>query len=178
MTARLADTPVLETERLTLRAPQMADWEPWRAFVADDRSTFIRGGEALDLGRTWRAFAHVAGMWALRGCGQFVFCRKGSEAALGMSGPWHPIEWPEPEIGWTVWSAEAEGQGYAFEAARRARDFAFEALGWETAVSYVHPDNARSIALARRLGAFLDTEAEARFEGSLVYRHPRPEARA
>lgn len=159
MTPHLADTPVLETERLVLRAPQMADFDAWRAFTQDDRSAFIRGGEPMPLGQCWRAFAHVTGMWALRGYGSFIFCARGSDAALGMTGPWHPMDWPEPELGWTVWTAEAEGKGLAFEAATRARDFAFADLGWTTAVSYIDPDNARSQALARRMGCTVDDGA-------------------
>ncbi len=180
MTPHLADTPVLETDRLTLRAPKMADWDRWWAFTQDDRSRFIRGEEPMELGKAWRAFAHVTGMWALRGYGSFIFCLKGTDDALGMTGPWHPMEWPERELGWTVWSADAEGKGYAFEAAARARDFAFRDLGWDTAVSYIDPKNARSIALAERLGARLDPDAPAPFadEKTLVYRHPRPEGRA
>lgn len=177
MTARLADTPVLETARLILRAPAMKDWEPWLAFTRDGRSRFVRP-EGFDLGKAWRAFGHVAGMWALRGYGSFVFCLKGRDEALGMTGPWHPMDWPERELGWTVWSARAEGKGYAFEAASAARDFAFTSLGWETAVSYIDPENARSIALAERLGARLDPAAEAPHPGepTLVFRHPKPEA--
>ncbi len=177
MTPHLAGTPVLRTERLTLRAPAMRDWNAWRAFVVDDdRARFIRGDET-DEGKAWRAFGHVVGMWALRGYGSFVFTRTGEDRALGMTGPWHPMEWPEREIGWTVWSAEAEGKGYAFEAAAAARTHAFRDLGWDTAVSYIHPENARSIALAERLGATLDPDAPHPGTGpALVYRHPRPEA--
>lgn len=176
MTPHLADTPVLETARLTLRAPTMTDWERWVAFTADDRSRFVRGNEPMDLGKAWRAFAHVVGMWALRGYGSFVFCPKGSDDALGMTGPWHPMEWPERELGWTVWHADAEGKGYAFEAAGAARDFAFRDLGWQTAVSYIDPENVRSIALAERLGCTLDREAQTPWKDTqtIVYRHPAP----
>lgn len=182
MIARLADTPVLETERLTLRAPQMSDWDRWWGFTQDDRARFVRGDGPPQLGKAWRAFAHVVGMWALRGYGSFVFCLRGSDDALGMTDPWHPMDWPERELGWTVWRPEAEGKGLAFEAAARARDFAFRDLGWETAVSYIDPGNARSIALAGRLGAVRDPQAEPpeplAGTPALVFRHPRPEAGA
>ncbi|MCU0912171.1 MAG: GNAT family N-acetyltransferase, partial [Rhodobacteraceae bacterium] len=152
------------------------------AFIVEDpRAHFIRG-EDIDLGKAWRAFAHVVGMWALRGYGSFVFCLKGSDDALGMTGPWHPMDWPEREIGWTVWRPEAEGQGFAFEAASRARDFAFRTLGWTTAVSYIDPRNARSIALAERLGAVRDPLAPPPVPladtPALVFRHPNPEVQA
>lgn len=176
MTPRLADTPVLETERLMLRAPAMGDWERWMAFTQDRRSGFIRGGAEMDEAKAWRAFCHVVGMWALRGYGSFVFSRRGSDAALGLTGPWHPMDWPERELGWTVWQAAAEGKGFAFEAAARARDFAFRELGWDTAVSYIEPGNARSIRLAERLGATIDPDAAVPHpdEPTLVYRHPKP----
>lgn len=177
MTPHLAGTPVLTTDRLTLRAPVMADWPAWRDFVASDRSRYIGG--PLDEGKAWRAFGHIAGMWALRGYGSFAFTLKGSDAPLGMTGPWYPADWPERELGWTLWTPEAEGKGYAREAAEAARAHAFHDLGWNTAVSYIDPDNARSIALAERLGAWRDdTAAYPGDRPCLVYRHPTPEASA
>ena len=180
MTPHLADTPVLTTERLTLRAPRFEDYPVWEAFFLSDRSEFIGAWPDPTRGRAWRAFAHIAGMWALRGFGSFVFTRKGSDAAIGSVGPWTPVDWPENELGWTVWTAEDEGRGLACEAVVAARRFAYGALGWRTAVSYIDRANARSVALAKRLGCILDEEA-ATPDGdgaTLVYRHPAPEALA
>lgn len=176
MTA-LTGTPVIATARLTLRAPQAGDWPAWRDFAMSERAAFIGG--PVDLGKAWRAFGHVAGMWVLRGYGSFVFCRRGTDAPLGMAGPWYPADWPEREIGWTVWDAPAEGKGLAFEATQAARDFAFATLGWPTAVSYIHPANFRSIRLAERLGAVPDPAAAVPRPGepTVVYRHPAPAAR-
>ena len=94
----------------------------------------------------------------------------------GHDGPWFPAGWPEREIGWSVWRADAEGKGFAYEAATAARAHAFTALGWDTAVSYIDPENTRSIALAERMGASRDDKA-AHPGGDLpcyVYRHPAP----
>jgi RimJ/RimL family protein N-acetyltransferase len=177
MTPHLTGTPVLETERLTLRAPGPQDWEAFCAFVLSDRASFIRPPDQdLDRRKAWRAFGHVIGHWALRGFGQLVFCPKGGDTALGMTGPWFPEGWPGHELGWTVWTPEAEGQGFAAEAAAIARDHAFNDLGWDTAVSYIDPGNTRSIRLAERLGAVPDRGAAVPnpAEPVLVYRHPRP----
>ncbi|MCV2867786.1 GNAT family N-acetyltransferase [Defluviimonas sp. WL0002] len=170
----LANTPVLETERLTLRAPAPGDWAAFDAFLSSPRAGFVRSGDYA-LGQTWRAFGHLIGHWVLRGFGMFVFTPKGENRALGMAGPWFPADWPEREIGWSVWTAEAEGKGYAHEAAAAARTHAFDTLGWDTAVSYVAPANARSIALAERLGALRDDAARhpAGDKPCLVYRHPK-----
>lgn len=179
MTPVLANTPVLETERLRLRAPQSSDWPFFCDFVMSPRSKFIRTDD-IDEAKAWRAFGHLVGHWVLRGFGSFVFTLKDDDAPLGSLGPWYPHGWPERELGWTVWAPEAEGKGYAFEAAKAARDHVFHDLGWDTAVSYIHPDNARSIALAERLGAVADPDAETPDddEPCLVYRHPTPEAAA
>jgi RimJ/RimL family protein N-acetyltransferase len=174
----LTNTPVLETDRLTLRAPGPQDWPAFRAFIASPRSSFVRT-EELDDGKAWRAFCHIVGTWVARGYGSFVFTLKGDDTGLGLTGPWHPIDWPERELGWTVWSDAAEGKGIAFEAAAAARDHAFRDLGWHTAVSYINPVNTRSAALAQRLGASVDPTAA--FPGTgpcLVYRHPSPSVRA
>lgn len=172
----LSPTPILTTQRLRLRAPVAGDWPFWRDFAATERARFIRPAE-FDDGKSWRAFGHVIGHWVLRGWGSFVFTRQDDDIPLGMTGPWYPEGWPEREIGWTVWSADAEGKGYAHEAALAARAYAFDKLGWDTAVSYIDPRNARSIALAERLGATLDTGAIAPASDEiacLVYRHPSP----
>ncbi len=175
MTPHLAGTPVLHTDRLTLRAPGPQDWEAYCAFILSDRAVHVRAPD-LDRGKAWRAFGHLIGHWILRGFGQFVYCLRGTDRALGSTGPWFPEGWPEPEIGWTVWDAAAEGRGFAFEAAAAARDHAFRDLGWTTAVSYIDPANTRSIRLAERLGATRDDSAATPFPGesTLVYRHPHP----
>ena len=86
--------------------------------------------------------------------------------------------WYAPEIGWMV-LPEAEGRGIAAEAARALRDWAYATQGWTTLVSHVHPENARSIRLAERLGARLDPSApHPEDDPCLVYRHPGPEGRA
>ncbi|MFN3276110.1 MAG: GNAT family N-acetyltransferase [Paracoccus sp. (in: a-proteobacteria)] len=170
----LTPTPVLDTDRLTLRAPQGSDWPHWRSFHQSDRARYIGGGPDLAPGTSWRAFGHVIGHWAMRGFGMFVFTLKGDDTPLGLTGPWFPDGWPEQELGWTVWTAGAEGRGLVSEAARAARLHAFTTLGWTTAVSYIDPGNARSIALAERLGATLDTgAAQPKWDKPcLVYRHP------
>lgn len=173
MIAQLANTPTLDTSRLVLRAPSAEDWPAFRTFAVSERARFVGG--PLEADKAWRAFGHVIGHWVLRGWGMFVFAGREGGAPLGMAGPWCPHGWPEREIGWSVWDALAEGKGLAAEAAAAARDHAFRALGWTTAVSYIAPENDRSIRLAERLGARLDPAAAHPGDTPcLVYRHPFP----
>jgi RimJ/RimL family protein N-acetyltransferase len=175
MSVVLSPTPVLTTARLTLRAPQAGDWPVFRDFMAGPRSSFLRDGDPPDEAKVWRSFCHIIGMWVARGYGAFVLTEHGKDAALGLVGPWNPIESPEPEIAWSIWAAEAEGKGYAFEAGIATRDHAFRDLGWTTAVSYIDYGNTRSMVLAERMGAVRDDAAlRAPGDDCLVYRHPSP----
>ncbi|MEO1292248.1 MAG: GNAT family N-acetyltransferase [Pseudomonadota bacterium] len=166
--------PTLETERLILRPPMEADFEHEAEFYQSDRATFVGGPMAPEL--VWRTMATLVGHWAFRGFGMFGVEEKATGAYCGHVGPWFPHGWPEPEIGWTI-MGHAEGRGIAREAAARARQFAYEDLGWTTAISLIDPRNVRSIALAERLGAFDEALFEhAQFGSMRIFRHPGPEA--
>jgi RimJ/RimL family protein N-acetyltransferase len=176
MTVTLSPTPMLETERLVLRAPQGADWAAWRDFYLSDRGQWIRSISNPTPKDAWRTFAAVTGHWVLRGWGMFVITKRGSDQGLGFVGPWMPEGWPEAEISWSIWSPESVGKGYMAEAARAVVAHAFRDLGWSTAVSYIDPNNTRSTALAKRLGAMPDPDAA--FPGEppiVVWRHPVPQ---
>ena len=82
----------------------------------------------------------------------------------------------EVELGYSLTEA-AEGHGFAEEAARALREWAEIELRLTRLVSYIDPENTRSAALAKRLGATRDAKAEAAIgEGTHVYRHPEGQA--
>ena len=168
--------PELETERLRLRAPTAADFEHEAAFMATPRSVGVGG--PMSRAQTWRSFATTVGHWVLRGYGFWAVEEKATGAYCGHVGLWYPEDWPEPEVGWTL-MGHAEGRGIAHEAALASRAYAYGTLGWTTAISLILPDNARSKALAARLGATLDSTFEhERFGPVEIWRHPGPEALA
>jgi RimJ/RimL family protein N-acetyltransferase len=174
----LADTfaaavPVLETPRLILRAPRLADFDGFAGYLASDRSRFTGG--PVDRNQAWRAFGHLIGHWVLRGYGVFVIEDRATGQAIGTSGPWFPEGWPEPEIAWTLW--QGEGRGLAAEAALATRAHAYEVLGWTTAISLILNGNQRSEALAFRLGCVPDGGfTHAQFGATTIWRHPSPDA--
>ena len=169
----LAHTPVIETERLLLRAPRLEDFEPFAAFLGSERSRYMGG--PVDRALAWRAFCHLVGHWPLRGYGPFVIEREGRP--IGSGGPWHPVDWPEVEISYCLWDPAEEGRGHAREAMLAARAEAWS-LGLRELVSYIMPPNAASIRLAERLGCSRDDRAQRPDPTDLVYRHPAPEAAA
>jgi RimJ/RimL family protein N-acetyltransferase len=164
LAARIAAlVPVIETERLTLRAPQIADFPIYARFMTDGPDT----GEAA-----WLDFCQLVASWPLRGFGPWTMDLKASGESVGAIVLNHEFGDDEVEIGWTVTRA-AEGRGYATEGARAAREYILGQMGVPTLVSYIDPDNPRSIAIALRLGTARDAKAEARLgNGCHVYRHP------
>ena len=174
MTPHLADTPVLTTERLTLRAPEPRDAETFIAFYATDRARFVGG--PMDRKQAWGFYCTEIGHWALRGFGMFTVTLKGKDAPLGIVGHWYPESWPETEVGWVLFDPATEGQGIAFEAAQACIAHAWETLGWTEIVSYIDHENTASVRLAERLGAILDENAKQPKPETpcFVYRHPKP----
>jgi RimJ/RimL family protein N-acetyltransferase len=143
--------PVIETERLILRPPTMADFPRWAQFQADAETTRFIGGPKTPP-ETWRILMTVAGAWSLTGTSFFSVIEKASGQWVGRIGPWRPEGWPGPEVGWSL-HPDAAGKGYAREAAVASLDYAFDVLGWDEAIHTIDADNAASIRLAERLGS-------------------------
>lgn len=175
-TPPLVGIPVLRTDRLTLRGPGARDLDVLAAFYDSARSAYVGGPMSRE--QTWRQLATEIGHWTLRGYGRWMVDLTETGETIGMVGLWNPEGWPEPEIGWDLMNGH-EGHGYATEAARAARDFAYDTLGWTTAISLVKPANHGSAHVAMRLGAWMDGEYNhIRFGHLDIYRHPAPAALA
>ncbi len=160
--------PTLHTARLTLRMPRLADFEHWAAFFASDRSRHERG--PMDRAEGYRTWAADVALWSLRGYGPFGLDDRATGAYVGEVGIYQPEGYPGPELGWFV-VPDAEGKGYAAEAARAVMDWAHATLGWTRLASIVDPANARSIALGLRLGGVLDADLPGVDPGDVVIRH-------
>jgi len=176
LAARFASmVPVIDTARLRLRAPRVEDFPIYARFMLDEAGAATTEGDAQQA--AWLDFCQLVAGWNLRGFGAWTVEARADSSALGAIVINHEFGDPEVEIGWVL-TPEAEGQGYASEAAARALDYAFGPLGFGTLVSYIDHTNERSIAVARRLGAVRDPHAEAALDHAcFVFRH-RPEGRA
>lgn len=149
--------PTLETDRLILRPPAMADFEAWCAFSADAEAARYIGGP-MNPAQVWRSMMTIAGSWALEGFSMFSAIEKETGRWIGRLGPWRPHGWPGPEVGWGI-IRDCWGRGYATEGAAAAMDFAFDQLGWGEVVHTIEPINANSQAVARRLGSSILRQA-------------------
>ena len=162
--------PILETDRLRLRAYKQEDFEQFATLYASPRSRYADGPVSRSIAWDW--FAAGAGRWSLIGYGAWAVDRLSDDVCVGVVALNHPINrFEECELGWHLWEPY-EGNGYAIEAATEARSFAFRELQWATLVSYIAIENIQSIKLAKRMGASLDKDATKRTdEHTAVYRH-------
>lgn len=164
------DIPVIETPRLTLRAFREDDLDVIAAFFADDRSRWVGGPKTR--AESWRMISGSLGHWALRGYGMWLAADRISDTPVGAVGFLNPEDWDEPELGWHLYNGH-EGRGLAHEAAEAARTYGAQHFGLTAPISYIVPDNARSIALATRLGATFEREGTVMGTPCHIYRHPR-----
>ncbi len=169
--AILAAIPVLETERLILRAPLLTDYETLEPIWRTDRSHFMGGPFSED--EAFLDFAQTVAGWALRGLGYWVVAAKDGPV-VGLIGFGTETTDPGLEFGWML-THEAEGKGYATEATKAVLSYAFDTLGLETFMSFISKGNTRSVALAERLGATEDTTGKfaALSDVAYAFRHKK-----
>lgn len=158
--------PEIRTERLTLRAPTLADWPAYAAFYASGRSAIIGGPH--DEGAAWRRFAADAGHWQLHGYGWWTV--DDGAGPVGTCGVHFPPTHHAPELGWTLYES-ATGRGYATEAAVAARDW-WQARHPGPLTSNIHAENAASQRVAARLGARPEPAPLARVPDVTAWVHP------
>lgn len=168
--------PVLETDRLVLRAPRIEDFQPFADAVLSERGHFF--GHHDNRESAWYDFIQLNVTWMLRGHGAWAITDRTDGALYGFVHIGAEPGDMEAELGYLV-TAEGEGRSIAYEACRAACDYAYGTLGFKTLVSCVDPANARSAALAKRLGASRDSMAETALgaDTNHVYRHVTPEVR-
>ncbi len=166
--------PTYTLEDLRLRAPKASDMPAYTAFCASDRAVGV-GGPYPGFAAENRLLALI-GHWHIYGYGRWIVADAETDAPLGVVGLMNAVDWPAPEIAWTVFEG-AEGKSVAHRAATFARAYAYDILGWSTVVSCIAPGNTRSEALAQRMGAVHESVFTSDEIGTLnIWRHLPPEA--
>ena len=147
----------LETDRLLLVKPQADHLAAYRHYCASDRSQFVGG--PFDAVKAFDKLCSMAGHWTLRGFGRYVITLKTNGQPIGHVGALQIDDMGPPEMTWTLWHDDAEGQGYAFEAAQAYLAHAADATGADHLLIRIKPGNIRSQKLASRIGAQRDDTA-------------------
>jgi RimJ/RimL family protein N-acetyltransferase len=147
------EIPILETERLRLRAFRRSDFEDYATLYGDPEVLRYLGGGAAtwDRARCWRQLAFLLGHWQLGGCGMWAVALRETGALVGSIGFAHPEGWPGFELAWVL-ARRWWGRGYATEGARAALAHAFDVLHKDRVISLIDPENVASVRVAERIG--------------------------
>jgi len=169
------EIPTLETDRLILRPLRDEDADLLCALMQDPEVVrFIGAGVVPTSEDCWRAVAGWLGHWMLRGYGPWAVVERESGTFMGRVGIHFPATWPGPELGYAL-GKPFWGRGYATEAARAARDWAFSERDFPELISLIDPLNLASIAVATRVGETLRGESMLRGQPLLRYAITRAE---
>ena len=112
-------------------------------------------GETVSAEQAWFGFLIGIGHWQWHGFGFFMVVERQTGQPVGRVGLLKHSNWPDVELAWHLFEG-AEGKGYATEAATAVKEWAIDTLRLSSLQSYIHRDNTRSQAVARRLGATKD----------------------
>ena len=144
----------LQTERLSVRPWAVEDCEAAFEIYKDaEVSEFIRDAPELSVASQREVLERIIPRYEALGH-PYLFGAV-SEKSTGLivgSAMLKPLPgWPEIEIGWHL-GRFAWGKGYAAEFGRGLLRYGFENLSVPKLVAVVDPRNARSLAVARRIG--------------------------
>jgi RimJ/RimL family protein N-acetyltransferase len=149
--------PVIVTERLVLRQYRVSDFEPLRRMAAAPEMFLHSERGAMTREEAWGRLLRHAGHWHLLGFGIFAVEERATGRFVGETGvadfrrDLGPEFDPFPESTWSI-VPEAQGRGYASEAADAALTWlARQGLGAET-VCLIHVENVASLRVAAKLG--------------------------
>lgn len=143
----------LQTQRLRLRRYRKDDIDNALRLMSDPR-VMRYYPELLDREKTARMIDNALQAYEKRGYSVLVLERLTDGAFLGHVGllHWDDVDGREDvEVAYML-VPEAWGHGYATEAARACRDWAFEHLGFDRVVSFIDVENEPSIDVAQRNG--------------------------
>ncbi|MGE3274167.1 MAG: GNAT family N-acetyltransferase [Vicinamibacterales bacterium] len=146
----------IQTPRLRLRPPEAADVQPMVEIHRDpDVMRHLAPGGPDEVATAWRNVALMIGHWHMRGYGPWIITARDSGDILGRAGLWNAEGGPGLELGWMV-RRSMWGRGIATEAARAARDWAWQHLDSNHIVGIIHATNVASVRIAEKLGARLE----------------------
>jgi RimJ/RimL family protein N-acetyltransferase len=173
---------LLETERLVLRKPRLEDARDLLEYVGDPDVMRWIGGETGDLAAAVATIERWFKHWAENDIGHFSVEHEGR--VVGRVGflVWDADVWevssyagasaPVTELGWTI-ARRHWGHGYATEAARALRTWAYDEAGIASVISLIDPANHRSIRVAEKLAAAPGEKVSVHGSPAVVWQHPR-----
>jgi RimJ/RimL family protein N-acetyltransferase len=157
VSVRAAEIPVVETERLQLRAHRLEDFADCAAMWADPIVTRFIGGKPFSEEDAWTRFLRHIGHWSMMGFGYWVAEEKDTGSFIGELGfadfkrDIQPSLKRTPEMGWALVS-KVHGKGYATEGVRAALAWGDAHFASGRTVCIIQPENLASIRVAEKCG--------------------------
>jgi RimJ/RimL family protein N-acetyltransferase len=145
----------IETPRLRLRRPELADAEPfmdilWDPEVVEKKQvTLTEDPGDVELAR--RKTASLIEHWDSRGYGLWTVVEKATGDVIGSVGLQFWNGWPAVELAWVIHRLRWN-RGYATEAASAALDWAWRHTQIDHIVSLINADDVRSMRVATKVG--------------------------
>ena len=172
----MTPTPVLETERLLLRAHSIEDLDAFATLWAQPEVVRFTSGKPLSREEAWRRLVSHRGMWSLMGFGYFAIEEKAGGTFLGSAGVQEAKRAITPslegtlEAGW-IFTPGVHGKGYAQEAMQAVISWCGEAHPDRAVTCIIDEDNAPSRKLAARLGFRERAQTQYKERPTIVYWH-------
>ena len=148
--------PTINTTRLALRGMRSEDFERYAEIWAMPDVVRSVTGDVRSRHRAWESFLRNAGHWQMTGFGQWAVIEQHSRRMIGQVGFFFSTDSladdldEYPQAGWLL-VPQAQGNGYALEAARGAHEW-FDRVYPNKLIARISPDNPNSLKLAERLG--------------------------
>lgn len=160
---------MLTTERLLLRPFHILDCAPMERIFGD--ADVMRFGDGVQTQAWVQAWLRTCleRYYQTWGFGPYAVVERQRREVIGYCGLFFFADvggQPEVEVGYRLARA-AWGYGYATEAARAVRDFAFGSLCIKRLIALIDPSNSASVRVAEKIG--MRYEKEVMFPG---YTHP------
>ena len=149
--------PVIETERLRLRAHRAEDYATSLAIWSDPEVVRYIGGRPSSPEDVWKRLLQNLGLWSLLGYGYWAVEEKASGGYVGDIGfadfrrAITPPLQDMLEFGWVLAPA-AHGKGYASEVVAAIMSWAQTHFADRRMVCMISPDNHASIRVAEKAG--------------------------
>ena len=143
---------MIETERLLLRRFAPADVDDFVALQTDPEvSRYIQVAQPFGRQQAGERIQADEAEWRERGRRMLAIEERASGRFVGRVTLHDWEQFGETEVGWAL-RGDARGRGFATEAARAYASWGFRNFAVPYLTAMIRPDNARSIAVAARLG--------------------------
>lgn len=151
------ENPVLETQRLRLRAPVLEDFGASAAMSMDEEVMRFITGRAATREEAWARFMRLFGHWSLCGFGFWVVEEKSTNYFVGEIGvadfkrDLDPSMDGKLEAGWVL-ANWAHGQGFATEAMQAVLEWSDQHYAGTGMFCMIEPGHTASLRVAEKCG--------------------------